>query len=66
MYTHASLTALALADHAQVHLFLAAPHIQLALAVVGDAVAAAHRLVGLHALRHTHTLLGLDVADCPE
>lgn len=63
---HASLTALALADHSQVRLFFAGPHVQLALAVVGDAVAAAHGLVGLHALGWTHALAALGITDRPE
>lgn len=63
---YALLTALSLADHSEVHLFFAGPHVQLALAVVGSAIAAAHRLVGLHTLRRTHTLPALGIADCPE
>lgn len=63
---HVSLTALSLADHAQVHLFFAGPHVQLALAVVGGAVAAAHRLVGLHTLGWTHTLTTLGITDRPK
>lgn len=39
---------------------------QLALAVVGGAVAAAHGLVGLHTLRWTHTLTTLSIADRPK
>lgn len=63
---HALLTALSLADHSEVHLFFAGTHVQLTLAVVGGAVAATHRLVGLHTLGRTHTLPALGVADCPE
>lgn len=64
MYT--ILTALSLADHPQLHLFFAGSNMQLTLAVVGGAVAAAHRLMGLDALGRTHTPPALDVADCPE
>lgn len=45
-----SLTALPLADHAEVHLFFTGPNVQLTLAVVGGAVAATHGLMGLHTL----------------
>lgn len=62
----ASLTALSLADHLEVHLFFAGPYVQLTLAVVGGAIAAAHGLVGLHTLRCTHTLPALGITDCPE
>lgn len=63
---HASLTALSLADHSEVHLLFAGPHVQLALAVVGGAIAAAHRLVGLHTLGWTHALTALGITDCPK
>ena len=63
---YALLTALSLADHSEVHLLFAGPHMQLTLAVVGGAIAAAHRLVGLHTLRCTHTLPALGIADCPK
>lgn len=63
---HASLTAFSLADHSEVHLFFAGPHVQLALAVVSGAVAAAHRLVGLHALGSAHTLTALGITDRPK
>lgn len=63
---YALLTAFALVDHSEVHLLYAGPHVQLTLAVVGGAVAAAHRLVGLHTLRCTHTQPTLGIADCPE
>lgn len=63
---YALLTALSLADHSEVQLFIAGPHVQLTLADVGDAIAATHRLVGLHTLRRTHTLPALGVTDCPE
>lgn len=64
--THALLTALSLADHPELHLLFAGPHVQLTLAVVGAAVAAAHGLVGIHALRRAHALAALGVADRPE
>lgn len=66
--THATtpLTALALADHAQLRLLLAGAHVELALAAVGGAVAAAHGLAGLHALGRTHAAAALGVADRPE
>lgn len=60
------LTALSLADHPQVHLFRARPHVQLALAAVGGAVAAAHGLVGVHALWRTHAPPTLGITDRPE
>lgn len=63
---HASLTAFSLADHSEVHLFFAGPHVQLALAVVSGAVAAAHRLVGLHTLGSAHTLTALGITDRPK
>lgn len=62
----APLTALALADHAQLHLLLAGAHVELALAGVGGAVAAAHGLAGLHALGRTHAAAALGVADRPK
>lgn len=62
---HASLTAFSLADHSEVHLFFAGPHVQLALAVVSGAIAAAHRLVGLHTLGSAHTLTTLGITDRP-
>ena len=60
----AGLTTLPLADHSQLHLFLAGPDVQFTLAVVRGAVAAAHGLVGLDALGGTHTLTALGVTDC--
>lgn len=39
---------------------------QLALVVVGGAVAAAHGLVGLHALGRAHTLAALGITDRPK
>lgn len=62
----ASLTALSLADNTEVHLFFAGPHMQLTLAVIGGAIAATHRLIGVHALRCAHTLTTLGVTDCPK
>lgn len=47
---HALLTAFSLANHSEVHLLFAGPHMQLTLAVVGGTVTAAHRLVGLDTL----------------
>lgn len=63
---YALLTAAPLADHPELHLFFAGPNVQLALAVVGVSVAAAHRLVGLHTLGGAHTLAALGIADRPE
>lgn len=59
-------TAGSLADHLQVRLLRAGLHVELALAVVGVSVAAAHGLPGLHALGRTHTPFALEVADRPE
>lgn len=66
MKMYAILTALSLADHSEVHLFFAGPHMQLTLAVVGSAIAATHGLVGLHTLRCTNTLPTLGITDCPK
>lgn len=59
-------TALSLADHPQLHLLLAGAHIQLTLAAVGVAVAAANGLVGLDTLGRAHALTALGVTDRPE
>lgn len=62
----AALTALSLADNTEVLLFFAGPHMQLTLAVIGGAIAATHRLMGVHTLRCAHTLSTLGVTDCPK